>query len=47
MTKYEKPQLLLEDDEQEICVDVHSSGIGLVVVGAILLCIIWPPIVVE
>lgn len=47
MEKYEKPQLLLEDPEQEICVDVHSSGIGLVVVGTIVLSMVWPPIEVQ
>ncbi len=44
MKKYEKPQLLLEDSEEELCVDVHSSGIGLVIVSAIVLSMVWPPI---
>lgn len=44
MAKYEKPQLLLNDTEEELCVDVHSSGIGLVVVGTIVLSLVWPPI---
>lgn len=47
MEKYEKPQLLLEDSEQEICVDVHSSGIGLVIVGSIVISMVWPPIEVQ
>ena len=44
MEKYEKPQLLLDEQEEEICVDVHSSGIGLVVVGVIVVSMLWPPI---
>ena len=44
MVKYEKPQLLLDENEEEICVDVHSSGIGLVIVGTIVVAILWPPI---
>ncbi|MCI9072371.1 MAG: hypothetical protein HFH80_06105 [Lachnospiraceae bacterium] len=47
MGNYEKPQLLTEDTDEEICVDVHSSGIGLVVVGTIVLSMVWPPIEVE
>jgi len=47
MDKYQKPQLLLEDTDEEICVDVHSSGIGLVIVGSIVLSMVWPPIEVE
>lgn len=33
MTEYEKAQLI--DGEEDICVDVHSSGIGLLIVGGI------------
>lgn len=44
MTKYEKPQLLIDENEEELCVDVHSSGIGLVIVGAIVVSVLWPPI---
>lgn len=47
MEKYEKPQLLLEDSEEELCVDVHSSGIGLVVLGTIVLSMVWPPLKVQ
>lgn len=44
MEKYEKPQLLLDDTEEELCIDVHSSGIGLAVVSTIILALVWPPI---
>ena len=44
MEKYEKPQLLIDETEEDLCVDVHSSGIGLVIVGAIIVSILWPPI---
>lgn len=37
----------LEDTDEEICVDVHSSGIGLVIVGTIVLSMVWPPIEAE
>lgn len=47
MEKYEKPQLLLEDSEEELCVDVHSSGIGLVILGTIVLSMVWPPLKVQ
>lgn len=42
MTEYETPQLLC-GEEEDVCVDVHSSGIGLVIVGSIIVSILWPP----
>lgn len=42
MTEYEKPQLI-DGEEEDICVDVHSSGIGLVIVGSIVVSLLLPP----
>lgn len=42
MNNYERPEILSEEGE-DVCVDVHSSGIGLVVLGAIVITILLPP----
>lgn len=43
MQPYEKPELLSEETE-DVCVDVHSSGLGMAIVGSIILSLVWPPI---
>ncbi|WP_164880405.1 hypothetical protein [Clostridium manihotivorum] len=40
--KYEEPVMEIIEDE-EVCVDVHSSAFALAVVGAIVISVLWPP----
>lgn len=41
--KYEEPVINVIDDE-EVCVDVHSSAFALAVVGAVVITAVLPPV---
>lgn len=43
MEKVEYIEPILENESDEICADVHSSGIGAVIVLSIVISVLWPP----